>query len=130
MDGGDHVSQRLSWCYLIALVIGAYYVQFPFLKPDTAGHIHPVITMVHVNGGLALGYIVLVPGFLFAGFFIWVDSMIQAYQRRDFASIGTAAWNTFAQIHNTYGAMKGMPEAFKSVGKAFGKIATATARAR
>ena len=33
--------------------------------------------------------------------------------------MSVAGWNTFAQLYNTYSAMRGMPEAFKSVSKVF-----------
>jgi hypothetical protein len=108
-----------TWCYLIVLLLGGYYLQFGFLKPDAQGVVHPLITLDHVQGGFALGYLIIIPGILFSGLMIWVDSMIQAWKRRDFASVGTAAWNTFAQIHNTYSAMRGVPEAIGKVSEVF-----------
>lgn len=107
-----------TWCYLIALLFGAYYAQFAILKPGPEGVV-PILTLVHIKGGFALGYLIIIPGILFSGLMIWVDSVVKAWRRRDLASMGTAAWNTFAQAHNTYNAMRGMPEVFESIGKLF-----------
>jgi len=104
-----------TWCYLIVLLFGAYYLQPGFLKPGQA----PYLTPDMVLGGLSLGYLIILPGILFSGMMIWIDSLIQAWRRRDLPSIGVAAWNTFAQVHNTYGAYKGASGAWESVGKLF-----------
>jgi len=104
-----------TWCYLVVLLFGVYYVQPAFLKPDQ----DPWITANQLQGGFALGYLIIIPGMLFSGLMIWVDSLVQAWKRRDLASIGVAGWNTFAQIHNTYGAMRGVPEALKKVKDVF-----------
>lgn len=104
-----------TWCYLIIAGFSTYYIQFAFLKADDSGVVDPLITWAHLEAGFSLGYLILIPGILFSGLMIWVDSMVQAYQRRDFASIGRATWNTYAQIHNTYSAMRGAPEAFEKV---------------
>lgn len=48
-----------------------------------------------------------------SGLVIWATSLYAAWIRRDAVSIGVAGWNTFAQAHNTYRAMSGIPEAFR-----------------
>lgn len=100
-----------TWCYLLVLLLGAYYLQ-P-VDPDKS----QLLTPDMIQGGFALGYIIILPGILFSGMMIWIDSLVQAWKRRDARSIGTAAWNSFAQMHNMYSAMKGMPEVWKSIGK-------------
>jgi len=96
-----------SWCLLILLFIGGG-ILFPT-------HVTPQM----VNSGLSLGYLVILPGILFSGFAIWIDSLVQAWRRRDMVSMGVAAWNTFAQITNTVSAFRDVPMAFKEVGKLF-----------
>ncbi|MFZ5341775.1 MAG: hypothetical protein ACOZBL_04490 [Patescibacteria group bacterium] len=64
-------------------------------------------------------YLMIIIPALGSGMVIWVHSLVEAWKRRDFASIGTAAWNTFAQAHNTYSAISDIPEALSSVGKIF-----------
>lgn len=105
-----------TWCYLVVLLFGAYYAQPVFLEPD-----EPLILDVEaLQAGFSLGYLLLLPGILFSGLMIWINSLIVAWRRRDLPSIGIAGWNTFAQIHNTYSAFKGAPEAFDSVTKFLG----------
>lgn len=94
-----------SWCYLIVLALGAQSLGYL----DAKG----------MKLALELGYIILAPLVLFSGFFIWIDSVVQAWRQRDMASIGTAAWNTFAQAHNTYSAIEGFGSAFSDVFSAF-----------
>jgi hypothetical protein len=66
-----------------------------------------------------LGYVILVPGFLFSGYAIMLESWADAYRNRTLGSMGRAAWNTYANIHNTYSAVKDMPGAISQVFKAF-----------
>jgi hypothetical protein len=105
-----------TWCYLILLVLGGYYAQASFLEPGEA----PYLTPEAVNAALSLGYLIIVPGVLFTGIVIWIDSLVQAWRNRTFGNIAGAAWNTFANVHNVYSAMRGMPEAWGSVKDFFG----------
>lgn len=101
-----------TWCLLIFFVFGGH-VLFP-----------EYVTKQMVSVSLSLGYLVIVPAILFSGFMIWIDSIVQAWRRRDLPSMGIAAWNTFAQIHNTYQAIDGIPQAFGEVMNFFGKAAS------
>lgn len=96
-----------SWCFLIVIVFGLHH-WYPHLM-DTSG----------VKAALSLGYLLLVSGLLCAGFVIWLDSLAQAWRERDAPSIGAAAWNTYAQLHNTYEAIDGIPDAFREVASFF-----------
>ena len=100
-----------SWCYLVMLTCGFYYAQ-----PYFIGDHKPYLNVKAVVAAFNIGYLVLIPGILFAGLMIWLDSLIQAWQRRDLSSFGVAAWNTYAQVHNTYSAYSGIGGAFDSVG--------------
>jgi hypothetical protein len=62
----------------------------------------------------------LVPFILFSGYAITLDSWGQAYRRGGFLNYGSAAWNTYASIHNTYSAWRNMGGAFASLGEFFG----------
>lgn len=99
--GATMAACGFSWCYLIFLALTAYHFEW--------------INQTQLEVSLNLGYIILVPVILFAGTFIWIDSLIQAWRQRDLPSMGIAAWNTFAQIHNTYSAIQGFGPAFSSV---------------
>lgn len=90
-----------TWCYLIVLVFAA--MAFGYLDERAA------------EAGLYLGYIVVVPGILFSGVMIMIDSWARAYRQRTVANVGVAGYNTFANIYNTYNAIRTIPEAFENV---------------
>jgi hypothetical protein len=79
---------------------------------------------LHQRGDLKatidLAYVVLFPGLFISGTFIWIESLVIGWRRRDLPSIATASWNTFAEIHNAYSAVEGFGSAVKSVGSMFG----------
>jgi len=90
-----------TWCYLILL--------------GFVGHGLGWLTLDDLVSALSLGYILLIPGILFSGLMITLDSWARAYRTRTISSIGVAAWNTYAQIHNTYHAINSFGKAFKQV---------------
>jgi hypothetical protein len=94
-----------TWCYLIALILGA--VHFNFLDAHWG------------TVGLELGYLIIIPGVLFSGLMITVDSWAQAYRNGGILNYGVAAYNTYAQIHNTMAAVQNMGDAFSDVLDAF-----------
>jgi hypothetical protein len=95
-----------TWCYLSFLVLSAHYFQW--------------ITEQETKAALDLGYVLLLPFMLFAGYAITLDSWAQAYRRGGFLNYGAAAWNTYASIHNTFSAWRNMSSAFTSLGNFFG----------
>lgn len=94
-----------TWCYVLVLALLA----------KSAGYIDAQA----MNAAIALGYLIVVWGILVSGLFIWVDSLVQAWRRRDLPSTATAAWNTFAEAHNAYAAVEGVGGAAKSFGSLF-----------
>lgn len=90
-----------TWCFLF-LISGGLYL---------TGYVEIPVLMV----ALQLGYIIIIPGVLFSGFMIMIDSWAAAYRERDLASFGIAGWNTYAQIHNTYNAVQGFGPALDNV---------------
>jgi hypothetical protein len=115
--GAIMAASGFTYCYVTVLLIGAYFIQGFFLKPGQ----HLIITPKDIEGGFSLAYLFVIPGVLFSGLMIWIDSLAQAWRNRDLPSMGIAGWNTFAQIHNMYEAFEGIPGAFKSVGDLFSK---------
>ncbi len=91
-----------TWCYLSFLALTANYFQW--------------ITEEQTMAALNLGYLLLLPFLLFAGYAITLDSWGQAYRNGGFLNYGAAAWNTYASIHNTYSAWRNMGGAFASLG--------------
>lgn len=90
-----------TWCYLILLVIAA--MAFGYLDETAA------------EAGLYLGYLIVIPGILFSGFMIMIDSWARAYRQKTIANVGVAGYNTFANIYNTYNAVRTIPEALDVV---------------
>jgi hypothetical protein len=94
-----------TWCYLSFLALTAHYFGW--------------VTEQQAMASLNLGYVLLVPFLLFAGYAITLDSWVQAYRRGGFLNYGAAAWNTYASIHNTYSAWRNLGGAFTSLGSLF-----------
>jgi len=90
-----------TWCYLVIATVVVIILNW--LTPEEAE--------VMLN----LGYILVIPGVLFSGLMITLDSWANAYRRRTVASAGVAGYNTFAQIYNTYQAIQYIPDAFARV---------------
>lgn len=96
-----------TWCYLILLVLAGYYFEG--------------ITEQQAVVAFSLGYILLIPGILLAGFMIMLDSWSRAFRQGGFLNYGIAAYNTYAQVHNTLSAIRGIPQAFRLVRNYFGE---------
>jgi hypothetical protein len=94
-----------TWCYMLLLALIAFWVDW--------------LTTRQIEAMISLGYVLLIPGILFSGLMISIDSWAQAYRRRTVASFGTAAYNAFAQIHNTYNAISDMGQAFHGLAALF-----------
>lgn len=95
-----------TWCYLSFLALSAHYFQW--------------ITEKETMIALDLGYVLLLPFMLFAGYAITLDSWAQAFRRGGFLNYGTAAWNTYASIHNTFSAWRNLSGAFTGLRDFFG----------
>lgn len=70
----------------------------------------------------SLWYVAVIFPILGSGFAIWAHSIRAAFQRRDFASIATAGWNSFAQIQNTVSAVNNLGDAIGNVGEFFSGV--------
>jgi hypothetical protein len=103
-----------TWCYLILLAFIAWAVDW--LTPDQIGD---WLTPDQIGVMVQLGYLILIPGVLFSGLMITLDSWAVAYRRRTLGSVGTAAYNTFAQLSNTYHAINNMGKAYRNVADYF-----------
>jgi hypothetical protein len=68
---------------------------------------------------LQAGYVLVVPGFLFSGYAIMLQSWANAYRNHSVINMGVAAYNTYANIHNTFNAIDSFPKAIGSVFKSF-----------
>ena len=86
------------------------------LAPDT-------FTDDQLNGAISLWYLTIIFPVLGTGLMITIKSWIAAYRNHSLINLGLAAYNTFAQVHNTMGAINGVGPALSSVGKMFASVA-------
>jgi hypothetical protein len=77
------------------------------------------MTHAQVELFMETGYVLVVPGFLFSGYAIMFESWANAYRNHSVPNMAVAAYNTFANLHNTYNAIDSFPKASASVFKAF-----------
>ena len=77
------------------------------------------ITSDQANLFFQIGYLILIPGILFSGYAIMFQSWANAYRNHSVGNMGVAAYNTYANIHNTFNAIDDLPKAFESVFNAF-----------
>jgi hypothetical protein len=103
--GAIMAASGFTWCIMLPLVLGAN--QLGFLNAEA--------TKVTFE----LGYILIVPGILFSGLMITLDSWAQAFRQGGVLNYGVAAYNTYAQIHNTLSAIETFGTALKDVGSFF-----------
>ena len=120
----------LVWCGAIQSAIGFSSVSlFPLLFGANA--LYPEdFTRADLHWGLSLWYVSIIFPALGTGFIITIESWIRAYRERSLSNLGGAAYNTFAQIHNTMGAINNLHSAFKSVGKVLGSALSGRGNAR
>lgn len=103
----------LAWCgaiqaaigfsSVILFVLGAIAFQLHYLPPRAA------------TAAASLWYLLIIIPALGTGLIITIQSWIVAFRERSLTNMGTAAWNTFAQIHNMAGAIDGIGDAFGNV---------------
>jgi len=94
-----------TWCYLI-IEVGL-------------GYSFGALNAYWVGVALSLGYIILVPVILFAGYAITLDAWARAYREGGVLNYGIAAYDTYATYHNTASAISNFGQAFGSVADAF-----------
>jgi hypothetical protein len=68
---------------------------------------------------VSLGHLIIILPVLGSGLGLTVHSWAEFGRRRTVGSGLTAAWNTFAQVHNTSQAIEGIPRALEGAGRAF-----------
>jgi hypothetical protein len=108
--------------FSMPILLGLAYLTTSYLTTGEKPSITPEEAAAFMQGIFSMWYVAVILPILGSGLAIWAHSLRMAYQRRDFASIATAGWNTFAQIHNTVSAVNNLGGALGNVGELF-KIA-------
>ena len=78
----------------------------------------------------SLWYLAVIFPILGSGLAIWAHSIREVYKRRDFTSIATAGWNSYAQISNTLSALENIGGVLSNVGDMFSWLADSKGDAR
>lgn len=73
------------------------------------------ITPNDIEAMLHLGYLVIIVPIIGSGLAITIDSWAYFWRKRTLGSGATTAYNTFAQVWNTYNAIRLIPESFHKV---------------
>lgn len=94
----------------ILLLISPFLLQMAEVEPETI--------LMFEQLALDLIYLFCVVTIIPTGFYIWLRSLKNFWERRTLSSGLTAGWNSYAQIHNTLRATRNAPSAFERVVKA------------
>jgi len=105
--------------FSMPILIGLAYLVVTFATTGAEPALTPAEGQQLMEWIFSLWYVAIIFPVLGSGFVIWFHSIKVAYQRRDFASIATAGWNSFAQIHNTVSAVRNLGGALGNVGELF-----------
>lgn len=101
--------------FSMPILLGLAYGSVAFLTNGESPVLTPDQGQQVLKAIFSLWYVAVIFPILGSGLAIWAHSVRAAYERRDFASIATAGWNTFAQIHNTI-------DVFQNIGGALGNV--------
>ncbi len=121
----------MMWCGAIMAVCGFFVVYVSILTMIMHDlHLFEVLAMalfkVEMTAETAemltqnifdLAYLIVIFPVIGTGMCIWLNSLAVAYIRRDWASVGIAGYNTYAQIRNTVNAVRYVPRATSSLFK-------------
>lgn len=115
-----------TWCYLVVLgFLAAVTPASLFITPEEGQVVTGMLLdAASLEAFFQLGYLVIILPILGSGLAITVQTWRGLARRRaqrqagafDYAITG---WNTYAQVHNTYSALRHIPSAFDGVGSFF-----------
>jgi hypothetical protein len=71
-----------------------------------------------VKLAMSMWYVLVIVPALGTGLVITMESWRQFFREGDLLSLGTSAWNTYAQIHNTMGAIETLGDSMSFIGDA------------
>lgn len=104
-----------TWCYLvIAGTVGSLWS-----VEHENGVKGPLLSAEAVDAFSSLGYLVIIAPVLGAGLALTINSWRRFSEQRSLSTGVETAWNSLAQAHNIYGAIRNAPGAFESVLKFF-----------
>jgi len=108
-----------TWCYLVVLGFGGAILPMSLIDKEAEAGVM-LLDAASLQAFFDLGYIVIIFPILGSGLAIMLSSWRSFARRRSFGSGAVAGWNTFAQVHNTYQAVKHIPGVLERLGGFFG----------
>ena len=114
------IIRLVVWCTAIQSAIGFSSLLVLALIYVVHDNLPTYFTDVYYQGAISLWYMSIIFPMIGAGFAITVESWVAAYRDASLLKLSNAAWNTFAQIHNTARAVESMGGAFSAANNAFG----------
>lgn len=106
-----------TWIYLILIALLGTTVT---RSHDVDGQAIQLVTPQMFLYVFELGYTLIIIPIIGSGLVLTLNSWAHFYRERTFGSGAVAAWNTFAQVHNMYEAVRVMPSIWKDLGNLFG----------
>ncbi|MGZ5873239.1 MAG: hypothetical protein ACXWKP_14155 [Bradyrhizobium sp.] len=113
------ILRLVVWCTAIMSAIGFSSVNLLFLIFLAHDYVPRYFADVYFKGALDLWYLTIVFPTIGAGLAITVESWVAAYRDASLLRLSNAAWNTFAQIHNTANAVENVEGALNAVHDSF-----------
>ena len=114
------IIRLVVWCTAIQSAIGFSSALIPPLLYLAHENLPRYFTDIYFQGAIGLWYMTIVFPMIGTGLAITVESWVAVYRDASLLRLNYAAWNTFAQIHNTARAVESMGGAFSAVSDAFG----------
>lgn len=103
----------MSWCGATMSACGftwCYLVIFCLINSLTSGKFH--LPDKYAEAVFRIGYLIIILPVLGSGLAITIQSWAYFWKQRSFGSGALAGWNTFAQVYDTYTAIKAIPDSF------------------
>lgn len=94
----------------ILLLISPFFLQMTNVGKET------ILMFIQLSSDLL--YLFCIVTMIPTGFYIWIRSLKNFWERKTLANGLTAGWNSYAQIHNTVSAARNAPSAISRVAKA------------
>jgi hypothetical protein len=113
------ILRLVVWCTAIMSAIGFSSVNLLFLIFLAHDYVPRYFADVYFKGALDLWYLTIIFPTIGAGLAITVESWVAAYRDASLLRLSNAAWNTFAQIHNTANAVENVEGALNAVHDSF-----------
>lgn len=107
----------LAWCGAIQAAIG-----FSSVIGFALGAVLVwlgVLPQEVIKGAVSLWYLLIIIPVIGTGLIITIESWVAAWRDRSLLNMGAAAYNTYAQARNMYGAIDGIRAAFSEVKELF-----------